>query len=256
MARALAMKAYRRLRDTIAPGLRHSQDMYEAELTRLVSHGADWLDLGCGHHLLPLWRERQERELIERCRSVVGIDYDFASLRKHRSIRTVVRGDISQLPFPDASFDLVSANMVVEHLSDPALQFQEIARVLRPGGRFVFHTPNANGYLTRLTRLVPEAVKGHLIRVLDGRTSDDVFPTYYRANTRSALTPIAAQSGLAVDRARLVATQAVFSVVLPLAFVELLFIRLVLTDSMRELRPNLIAVLSKSGEAAQARRND
>ena len=248
-ARSVALRAYRKTRDVLVPGLKHSQDMYEAELNRLVAPGMDWLDLGCGHHLLPLWRERQEREMIARCRSVVGIDYDLPSLKKHRSMKLLVRGDISSLPFPDASFDLVTANMVVEHLADPEPQFREIARVLRPGGHFIFHTPHAKGYLTRITRLVPETLKGPLIRVLDGRASEDVFPTHYLANTQDTVAPIAERAGLGVVKVRLVATQAVSSVVLPLAVVELLWIRLLLARPLRELRPNLIAVLAKPATA-------
>ena len=36
----------------------------------------------------------------------------------------------------------------LEHLYTPATQFREISRILRPGGVFIFHTPNRRGYLT------------------------------------------------------------------------------------------------------------
>ena len=49
-----------------------------------------------------------------------------------------VAADAEALPFPDASFDLVFGHAVLHHLPDLDQAFSEIARVLRPGGTFVF----------------------------------------------------------------------------------------------------------------------
>lgn len=43
-----------------------------------------------------------------------------------------------ELPFPDESFDAVVVCLVFEHIDDAAGALAEVARVLRPGGRFVF----------------------------------------------------------------------------------------------------------------------
>ena len=48
------------------------------------------------------------------------------------------------LPFPDNSVDLVYSYMVVEHLRDPFFHFQEMHRVLKPGGIFRVGVPNAD----------------------------------------------------------------------------------------------------------------
>ncbi len=42
-----------------------------------------------------------------------------------------------RLPFPDASFDDATCCVSVDYLTDPVAVFREVARVLRPGGRFV-----------------------------------------------------------------------------------------------------------------------
>jgi hypothetical protein len=55
--------------------------------------------------------------------------------------KTFRNEDLEQLTFPDASFDLLVTQDVVEHLLDPARAFAEIARVLRPGGAHVFSVP-------------------------------------------------------------------------------------------------------------------
>jgi len=46
------------------------------------------------------------------------------------------------LPFPDASFDLVLSFDVFEHIRDSDAHLREVARVLRPGGRYLVQTPS------------------------------------------------------------------------------------------------------------------
>src|SRR4051812_1010754 len=131
---------YWKMRGVIAPRLKHSQELYEEVLKTYAGEQTRWLDLGCGHHVLPPWREEEEQRLIANCGMIVGMDYDLPSLRKHRSISRKVRGDINHLPFKNDYFDLVTANMVVEHLASPDVQFREVGRILKPGGTFLFHT--------------------------------------------------------------------------------------------------------------------
>lgn len=245
--RKTLFKIYWAMRDVVAPGLDYSQHQYEAVLREHVGPAVEWLDVGCGHQILPPWRVEAERRLVASCKSVAGVDYDQPSLETHTSIGFRVRGDISRLPFADGSFDMVTANMVVEHLDDPETQFREVARVLRPGGVFIFHTPNASGYFTALTRRVPESWKGALIRALDGRAAGDVFKTHYRANTEEDVRRVAGASGLEVAEVRLILTDALFAVVPPLALVELAYIRLLMSERMRRYRTNLIGVLRKAG---------
>lgn len=244
MRRAL-FKIYWAMRGVVAPGLNYSQLSYEAVLRQHTGPEVRWLDIGCGHQVLPTWRASQETQLVSNCKSVVGVDFDRPSLRSHRTIRFRAQADISRLPFPDGSFDLVTANMVVEHLDDPDTQFREAARVLRPGGVFIFHTPNANGYFAVLSGLVPEALKGVLIRVLDGRPREDVFKIHYKANTEAAVDRLAAASGLEVTELKLFLTDAVFALVPPLALAELALIRLLMMERLRRYRTNIIAVLRK-----------
>jgi ubiquinone/menaquinone biosynthesis C-methylase UbiE len=243
-------KLYWKMRDMIAPRLTHSQHLYEEVLKGHVRNDTMWLDLGCGHQVLPFWREQQEKDLVGNCGTIVGMDFDLPSLQKHRSISLRVRGDINTLPFKDSSFDLVTANMVVEHLATPAIQFREISRILKPGGIFLFHTPNATGYPTLLNKLAPEMLKHRLIYLLDGREENDVFETHYSANTENQIANLAQASGFQVERIRMTVSDAIFALVLPLAVAELVFIRVLMTDRLKNWRTDIISVLKKdTGEA-------
>jgi SAM-dependent methyltransferase len=53
----------------------------------------------------------------------------------------VQRVDMLHMEFPDASFDLVIANHVLEHVDDDVRALSEIRRVLRPGGKAILQTP-------------------------------------------------------------------------------------------------------------------
>jgi ubiquinone/menaquinone biosynthesis C-methylase UbiE len=57
------------------------------------------------------------------------------------------------LPYPDASFDLVTCTEVIEHLEHFRFALREISRVLRPGGVFVVSTPNVLNLRSRVRYL-------------------------------------------------------------------------------------------------------
>ena len=236
---------YWKVQRIIAPTLTYSQTIYEEVLLSHLNKVGKWLDLGCGHQLLPPWRLEQERALATKASCLVGLDYDYQSLSNHRTIKHLVRGDISRLPFLTETFDLVTSNMVFEHLSDPEGQLREIFRVLKPSGSLVFHTPNSMSYGTVLARLVPESLKAKLIWFLEQRKEKDIFPTYYRVNTERSIRELADRVGFDVATLRLILSSAHFIMIPPLVILELLLIRLLMMSRARRFRTNIIAVLAK-----------
>jgi SAM-dependent methyltransferase len=68
--------------------------------------------------------------------AVVGVDPSLPMLEAaRRRARWLVAGVAPGLPFPDATFDVVVANLVLSHFRDTAEGAHELVRVLRPGGR-------------------------------------------------------------------------------------------------------------------------
>lgn len=243
--RRFLLRGYWAMERRLVPGLRYSQEAYAGRLADLIPQDVSWLDVGCGRRLLPTWLSEEERALKSRAKIVVGADLDLESLRESSVTPALVFAPMNALPFGAASFDVVTANMVVEHLDDPAACFREVARVLRPNGLFIFHTPNAGAFPTAIARRVPEVLKAPLARMLDGRVSKDVFPTFYRCNTSAQIRACAAACGLAVAELSLISSTALFSVVPPVALMELLWLRMLQSERHRERRSNIIAVLRK-----------
>lgn len=127
----------------------HSGRGLSALKRRQVAHlapraGMRVLDLGCGRGEVLLACAQAGAE-------VSGIDYAPAAVAISRDTldeypaAEVVAGDVTALPWPDASFDAVLSGDVIEHLvpADADAMLREAHRVLRPGGRLVLHTaPN------------------------------------------------------------------------------------------------------------------
>ncbi|MEM9369778.1 MAG: class I SAM-dependent methyltransferase [Pseudomonadota bacterium] len=131
------------------------------------------LDYGCGWgrmtRLLPYYFESE---------GIYGVDVDPRLIESANSCLPTLTHDViksmGELPYRDASFDLIFANSVFSHLSEPSAVFTlgELARILKPGGVL-------------------------LISVLQQKTLDSY---YHNEGTRSWITTIIG------DRAEAVAT--------------------------------------------------
>ena len=104
------------------------------ELAAEYGAGHTVLDLGCGSGYGSAY-------LSGRVTRVVGVDRvppDAA----HRARAQFLQADLAAMPIREYSFDLVVSFQVIEHLSDPTLYLDAIARLLRPEGLAILTTPN------------------------------------------------------------------------------------------------------------------
>jgi SAM-dependent methyltransferase len=178
---------YRRMR----PGWQPATERFAAQVRQELQPGMWLLDPGCG-------RGGLVEQLGHPAGRVVGADADVASLREHRLPEIHRVAAIGRLPFADQSFDLACASWVLEHWEQPLRELREIARVLRPGGRFVFITPNRLHPLIRLNRGLGaiRSVQTALVSRLYGREEGDTFPVWYRASSGAQLKRLAKSADL------------------------------------------------------------
>jgi SAM-dependent methyltransferase len=101
--------------------------------------GLDVVELGCGTAYLSAW-------LARRGARPTGVDLTAAQLRTARRCQDrfgvrfpLVEADAGNTPLPDASFDLAVSECGASLWCDPRRWVPEAARLLRPGGRLVFH---------------------------------------------------------------------------------------------------------------------
>ena len=140
--------------------------------------------------------ERAYRKLVGRCLSVArnvleigagssgqlsaldaerkaACDLSLTMLRARSEPQTVaaIAADAHRFPFRDGSFDAVYSINVIEHVEDPRRVFQEVARILTPGGLCLAITPNGGleiilNLLERLRLKLPEGP--HRFLTFDG----------------------------------------------------------------------------------------
>lgn len=83
------------------------------------------------------------------------------------------------LPFPDASRDVVLATEVLEHLPEHPGFLREVGRVTRPGGWFLFTTPNALRLGARMHFLLSGVPSLHGARLGWHVSADDLYATHH-----------------------------------------------------------------------------
>jgi ubiquinone/menaquinone biosynthesis C-methylase UbiE len=112
------------------------------------------LDLGSGRGPFLI-------DATKRGAQAVGLEYnpEYIRITRERAAKEDITVDVRQgeaehMPFPDASFDFVNINEVIEHVRDPHAMLAEVRRVLKPGGgayisvpaRYGLHDPHYNLY--------------------------------------------------------------------------------------------------------------
>jgi SAM-dependent methyltransferase len=105
-------------------------------------------------------------------RRLVGVDIDPLETEAARRFPFYERlhtcpGDA--IPETDGSFDFVISNSVLEHIPDLEATIAEVARLLRPGGRFLFTVPGPGFHQNLAGSILPHVERARYLDMIDRR---------------------------------------------------------------------------------------
>jgi len=190
MASPLANRLYRRFYADSPHPYRVFEDAVSAALPR----GGVLLDAGCGRAAPVLQKYRGKAKRL------IGVD--VVEFTKVAADVELLMANLGQLPLGAESVDLVMSRSVFEHLEEPAAVYDELYRVLKPGGHVIFLTANAWDYATIVARMIPNRFHPRIVAMTEGREEQDVFPTCYRTNSRRVVERLATGAGFRVAEFR------------------------------------------------------
>jgi SAM-dependent methyltransferase len=214
---------------------------YREYIHKSLSPGSRLLDAGCGRYL------KFSKELADTV-EVVGIDLEPDLETRNASSPYGVRGDLGHLPFAPGYFDVVISRFVVEHLEDPAQVFREFHRVLKPGGKVILLTPSKWDYVSLIAAATPYGWHRSLVSRIFRVSEDDVFPTFYRANTPSKIVKELKSVGFQKTSLQMINHYPAYLMFSPVLFrLGRLYERLTSLEIFRNLRATILCVSEKAG---------
>jgi len=112
----------------------YNRDMWMAQMAATVPSGSDVLDAGAGTGIY--------RHLFSHC-NYKSQDFCQESTTQGRYTKMDYVCDITNIPVPDESFDVILCTEVFEHLPEPVEAVKEFYRILRKGGKLFLTAPMA-----------------------------------------------------------------------------------------------------------------
>lgn len=203
-----------------------------------ITPGCSLLEVGCGRQVFG-------SEYYTRAAKKVGIDLEADAIKENTTLDSVVCGSIENMPFPDNSFDVVIAQWVLEHVANAKKTVREVERVLKPGGAFLFLTPNARSPFVIGTRFVPIGFKKFLRKRFLSIDETDTFPTHYRMNTIGTLNHLFASVRMKPVTIELIDCFTYFKFNKPLVWLSILGARMMYMLKIKAFRHHLVGVYQK-----------
>lgn len=234
----------------------------ESYLTRFYPRSSGWIDGTaefhsiCREHLKPRDKileigaglSNNTSRFLCQMGELHGVDMDPVVMENDALQEAYVITD-DHYPVSDGVYDVCISDYVLEHVEYPKEHLSEVYRVLKPGGVYIFRTPNLWHYVALVARLTPYwfhiLTSGRLRNHESG--SHDPYPTFYRINSKKKITELARNTGFSVEAISLVEKEPSYGLISKVLF--LLFVgyeRIVnSSEAFAIFRANIFAVLRK-----------
>lgn len=206
-----------------------------------MNEGFACLDYGAGRGNI---KEMNFKGIVK---FVAGIDPDeIVKENPYVDESKVLPSPDNTIPYDENTFDLIFSDNVMEHVEFPEIVFKEIRRVLKPGGKFIFKTPNKWHYMPIVATFTPTWFH-KFYNKLRGRNVIDTFPTQYNCNSISQVKKSADASGLKIKSMEFWEGRPEYLRITAITYVfGYLYERLVnSTDKLKSLRCVLVCELEK-----------
>ncbi len=160
-------------------------------LKKNLGRGRQVLHVGCGAGEISRYIADQNNQV-----SGTEINPEAAFLAAKKGISVKICDPEKGLPFENESFDAVFAGEILDHIYDTRFLFDEMARVLRPGGILLVSAPNLNSLANRLKVLNGEFLE------MNGAFPEDRFGRSIRVFNYEKLQELCGMSGFELKEIR------------------------------------------------------
>jgi SAM-dependent methyltransferase len=162
------------------PPASHPYRSLERQVQDLIKPDDVVLEIGCGR-TAPLLRKFKGT-----AGTLMGIDLvDFTIDDPDIQL---LNNDVADMKdIADGCIDFAFSRSVIEHVSDIDRCYAEIYRILKPGGTYLFLTPNFWDYGSLISYLTPNQFHPSIVARTEGRAEENTFPAFYRSNTRRSI---------------------------------------------------------------------
>jgi len=220
------------------PGWTDGTTQFHVLIKSNIEANAIILEIGAGP-------TNKTTKLLASIGDVTGLDID-PEVKNNKYCKDTIVYDGTHIPCEDNSFDVVVSNYVIEHVEYPLEICREIRRVLRPGGSFIFRTPNLWHYVSLGAKLTPHwfhELVANRLRNLDA-DSYEPYPTFHRMNSRRICRKYLTETGFNIRILRTIEAEPSYAMVSRFLFYPLMIWERVLNSSLvfESLRSNILCV--------------
>ena len=159
------------------------------------------LDIGCGRGI------GRRMDFVQAIRAHIaqlwGLEPDRSIPHDTSVFDRFEHATLEDAELPESHFDVAYSFMVMEHVDNPVAFLKKVYGALRPGGEYVFITPNAQHYFTRIASLLHSLGLDEMTLKIIRRKEESReyhYPVRYKCNDPEALRRLASQLGFEPPR--------------------------------------------------------